>query len=163
MKRLNTLLSLGTLLLLTAAAALAFLNWPALSAPATWQLGFAEVQAPVGAAFLLLAGVLFVPLVVAYLGHVIGTMIETRRTLLEVQRLQKLADQAEASRIDGLRDLIGQEFSRLHARLDALPTGEPGMGSARPPGLAVLSEVATSEAPVAAAPAKALSRWFRAA
>jgi membrane protein implicated in regulation of membrane protease activity len=61
MQRLNNLLTLGALLLLTAAVALAILNWPALSAAATWQLGFTEVQWPVCAVMLLLAAALFAP------------------------------------------------------------------------------------------------------
>jgi len=160
MKRLNKLLALGTLLLLAAVVALAILNWPALTAEATWQLGFAEVRWPLGAAIVLLAAVLFAPLVVAYLRHLIGTMIETRRMLLEVQRLQKLADQAEASRIDGLRELIGREFGRLHARLDTPPTGGPGTDSGTSPGLAAHGEGPAGEAPVAGARATALGRWF---
>lgn len=163
MKQVNSLLALGTLLLLAAVVALAVLNWPVLSASAPWQLGFTEVQWPVGAVILLLAAVLFVPLLLAYLRHVIGTMIETRRMLLEVQRLQKLADQSEASRIDGLRELIGREFSRVHSRLDALPTGGPGTEGAAPPGSATLSVGAAGDAPVAAARVTALSRWFRSA
>ncbi|MEO8056867.1 MAG: LapA family protein [Burkholderiales bacterium] len=160
MKRFNTLLVLVTLLLLTAVAALAVLNWPTLSAAATWQLGFTEVEWPVGTAFLLLAAVLFAPLAVAYLRHVIGTMIETRRMLIEVQRLQKLADQAEASRIEGLRELISREFGRVHARLDALPTAEADMSSGITPVYGIVDE---GKAPVAAAPTTALGRWFRAA
>jgi len=100
---------------------------------------------------------------VAYLRHVIGTMIETRRMLLEVQRLQKLADQAEASRIDGLRELVGREFSRLHARLDASPAGGTGAQGSRPPGPAPLDEASANEAPAAGPRATALGRWFRAA
>jgi hypothetical protein len=66
-KRISHLLALGTLLL-TAVAALAVLNWPALSAAATWQLGFTEVRWPLGAVIPLRAAVLFAPLVVACLG-----------------------------------------------------------------------------------------------
>lgn len=125
MKPLNRFLALAAVLILAAAVALAVLNWAALSAVETWQLGFTEVQWPVGAMILLLAVAAFVPLAVAYLRNVIETMIDTRRMLRDVQRLQKLADLAEASRIDGLRELVDREFSRVHARLDTLRTGGP--------------------------------------
>jgi len=165
MKRLNGLLALGTLVLLTAVAALAILNWPALSATTTWQLGFAEAQWPVGGVVLLLAAVLFVPLLVAYLSHLIGTMIDTRRMLLEVQRLQKLADQAEASRIDGLRAHIDRGFERLHVRLDTLPTGVQGTAHDMAPG--PTATISTTADPAGDSPsnsrAVARSHWFKAA
>jgi len=163
MKQLNKLLTLAALLLLTAVAALAVLNWPALNAAATWQLGFTEVQWPLGVVILLLAALLFAPLMVSYLSHAIGTMIETRRMVADVQRLQKLADQAEASRIDGLRELISHEFNRLQARLDALPTGAPGTDGAKPPGNIDSSESSAGQAPVDGQRTTPLSHWFRAA
>jgi len=163
MKAYRGLLALGTLVLLSAAAALAILNGPALTAMATWQLGFAEVQLPVGGVILLLAAVLLVPLLLAYLGHLIGTMIDTRRMLLEVQRLQKLADQAEASRIDGLRGHIDLGFERLHARLDTLPSSVPGAADDRAPTPLALMAGPAADAPPSNPRATALSRWLRAA
>lgn len=160
MKPAHSVLALMTLLLLAAVTAAAVLNWPALATETTWHLGFADVQWPLGAAVLLLAAVLCAPLAAAYLGHVIGTMIDTRRLLQDLQRLQKLADQAEASRIDGLRDLIGREFNRLHARLDIMPTDGPGTGHGEPSDAVILREDAAAAAPATGTRANALGRWF---
>lgn len=163
MKYVNGLIALCTLLLLIAVAALAVLNEPALSAMVTWQLGFAEVEWSVGSVILLLTAALFTPLLVAYLRHRIGTMIGTRRMLLEVQRLQKLADQAEESRIDGLRAHIDREFERLHARLDRLPTGLPDTTLDIAPGPLAVTPSLDGDSSPPRSRAKALSHWFRAA
>ncbi len=158
MKQLHSLFTLLALLLLAAAAALTVMNWPALNTMASWQLGFTEVQLPVGAVILVLAALLFAPLVLAYLRLALGSLIDTRRMVADVQRLQTLADQAEASRIDGLRDFIGREFNRLQARLDSLPTdaGQAPEASSR-------GELVLAQTPVASPRATALGRWFQAA
>lgn len=161
MNRFKNLLTLVALLLLSAVVALAILNWPALNAVVTWHLGFTEVQWPIGAAMLLLAAGLFVPLAMAHLRHVIGTIIDTRRMVADVRRLQKLADQAEASRIEALREYIGSEFGRLQARLDAWPIGGQGADARMPNGPAGLGDAIVGEARVVSPRATALSRWFR--
>lgn len=153
MKGAMTLRSVFALLLLATVALLVVLNWPALMAMATWQLGFAEVQLPVGAAMLLLT----TPLLLIYLGQRIGSVIETRRLLHNVQRLQKLADQAEASRIEGLRELIAGEFGRLNRRIDALMASADG----RPASAFSAVETAVPDTPAPRARVTGVSRWFR--
>ena len=49
-----------------------------------------------------------------------GKWDEAEKLLKEVQRLQALADQAEASRMESLNHLVVTEFRQLNRRLDAL-------------------------------------------
>ena len=98
-------------------ALLAALNWGTLMAPAPLNLLVAEVQAPVGVVMLALAGVLVGLFFVASLRNQIASLLETRRLLKEIQRVQELADKAEASRIEKLQRSITEEFRRLDERL----------------------------------------------
>ena len=43
--------------------------------------------------------------------------METRKLLKEIQRVQELADKAEASRIENLHQLISTEFRLLNERM----------------------------------------------
>ena len=96
MKRVSNLLAWGAVAVV---AALSALNWPTLMAPAPLDLVVAQVQAPLGVVMLGLAAVLVALFFVAYLRNQIGSLLETRKLLKEVQRAHDLADQAEASRI----------------------------------------------------------------
>lgn len=118
-------------------AALAALNWPALLAPTTINVGFSEVESPLG---LLLLGLLGVPLAlcfVASLHQQISVLMEARDLLKVVQRAHELADKAEASRVEGLRQLVTDQFRVIDERLDSLGAA-PSVGRytpARPNGL----------------------------
>lgn len=114
MNRVSNLLAWGAVAVV---AALSALNWPTLMAPAPLDLVVAQVQAPLGVVMLGLAAVLVALFFVAYLRNQIGSLIETRRLLKEVQRAHDLADQAEASRIENLHRLIATEFRLLNERL----------------------------------------------
>lgn len=130
MKRLSIFLALGAAILV---AALAVLNWSALMAPATVDLVVTQVQLPLGAALLGVAGVLVALFYVAYLSNQIGSLLETRKLLQEIHRVQSLADKAEASRLESLRQLIATEFRLLNERLTAEQTArgeQPGTGAA---------------------------------
>lgn len=122
MKRLSTWLPW---LVTALVAGLAALNWGTLTAAAPLDLVFAQVQAPLGVVLLGLAAVLVALFFVAHLRTQIGSLLENRRLLKEIQRVQALADQAEASRIDSLKLLITNEFKLLNERLGAAtsPTG----------------------------------------
>ncbi|MFZ2651316.1 MAG: LapA family protein [Burkholderiaceae bacterium] len=98
-------------------AVLAAVNWTTLMAAAPLNLVVAEVQAPLGVVLLAMAVALAAVFLVAYLRHQIGSLLEARRLLKEIQRVQQLADQAEASRIESLRQLITAEFRRLDERM----------------------------------------------
>jgi uncharacterized integral membrane protein len=128
MKRVSNLLAWGAVAVV---AALSALNWPTLMAPAPLDLVVAQVQAPLGVVMLGLAAVLVALFFVAYLRNQIGSLLETRKLLKEVQRAHDLADQAEASRIENLHRLISTEFRLLNDRLGAIvAVAEPVSGPA---------------------------------
>lgn len=112
-------------------AALAALNWSTLMAPALVNLVIYEIQLPLGVVMLGLAGGVAALFFVAYLQQQISSLRETRRLLKEIQRVQDLADKAEASRIEGLQQMVAHEFKQLNGRLgpllDARAGGATGM------------------------------------
>lgn len=114
MKNFSNLLAWGATALI---AALAALNWGTLMADAPLNLLVAQIDAPLGVIMLALSGVMAAAFVFAYLHNHIGSLLETRKLLKEVQRAHDLADKAEASRIDALHKLITQEFQQLNQRL----------------------------------------------
>lgn len=117
MQRLSNWLAWGVV---TLVAILAVLNWQTLMTPAPIDLLLLRVDAPLGVAMLGLTAVLAVLFFVATLRNQIGSLLESRKLLKEVQRLQTLADQAEASRIQNLHQLIATEFRLLNERLNTL-------------------------------------------
>lgn len=114
MKRVINLLAWSALAVV---AALSVLNWTTLTAQAPLDLLVAQIQAPLGVVLLGMAGVLVVLFFVAYLRSQVETLLETRKLLREVQRVQGLADKAEESRIKKLHQLITSEFRLLNERL----------------------------------------------
>jgi uncharacterized integral membrane protein len=99
---------------------LAVLNWGTLKMPATIDLLVMRINAPLGVVMLALTGVLIAFFLVATLGNQIGSLLETRKLLKEVQRLQTVADQTEASRMQTLQKLMTSEFQLLNERFDKL-------------------------------------------
>jgi Na+-transporting methylmalonyl-CoA/oxaloacetate decarboxylase gamma subunit len=77
------------------------------------------VQAPLGVVMLGLTAVLVALFLVAYLRNQISALIETRRLLKEIQRVQDLATKADESRIENLHRLIATEFRLLNERLNS--------------------------------------------
>lgn len=124
MRRMSNLLAWGAVVII---AALIVLNWPTLMIAAPLNLVVAEIQAPLGVVMLGLAAFLVGLFFIAYLQNLIGSLLETRRLLKEVQRVQDLADKAEASRVDNLHQLIATEFRLLNQRLG------PVLDTPRPP------------------------------
>lgn len=116
MKRVSNLLAWGTLAIV---AALCILNWHTLMVPAPLDLVLWQVQAPLGAVLLAVAGVLMVFFLLAYLNNQVSSLMESRKLLKEIQRVQGLADKAEASRIENLHQLISTEFRLLNERMGA--------------------------------------------
>jgi len=117
MRRLSNLLAWGALAIV---AALVVLNWPTLMIPAPLNLGVAQFDAPLGVVMLAVAAVLLALFLLAYLLNQIGALLETRRLLREIQRVQDLADKAEASRIENLHQLIATEFRLLNERFSSI-------------------------------------------
>ncbi len=103
-----------------AVAAIAALNWSLLSRLETVNLGVVDVQLPLGLTLLAVAAVLAALFFVASLQQTIGSLLETRKLLRDMQRVQELADKAELSRLESLQQSMNDEFTRVHQRLDAL-------------------------------------------
>ena len=123
--------SIVLLLTTLAIAALAALNWAALSAPASVSLGVASIEAPLGLIMLgltTLLGAVFL----AYVFYLHSSvMLEARRHNKEMTAQRELADKAEASRFTELRVLLEaqqqqelaaqkESAAALSARLDQL-------------------------------------------
>ena len=116
--------TLVLLLIVAATAALAVLNWTALSEPSPISLGVTTVDAPLGLIMLgltVLLGVFFIAYVLSLQGSV---LLDTRRHTKEMRAQRELADKAEASRFTELRAFLENQHqqtqSQLMARLDAL-------------------------------------------
>ncbi len=117
MNRILNLLAWGAVVVI---AALAVLNWSTLTAPAPLDLVIAQVQAPLGVVLLGVTAVLAAMFLVASLQNQIGSLLETRRLLKEIKRVQDLADKAEASRVESLHEHMATEFRQLNERIASL-------------------------------------------
>jgi uncharacterized integral membrane protein len=119
-KRISTIAAWGAAALV---AALAALNWTTLMAPAPLDLVVVQIKAPLGVVLLGVAVVLAALFFLASLRTEIGSLMECRRLHREIQRLQGLADMAEATRVGDLQMLVSTQFRLLNERLDtaALP------------------------------------------
>jgi Na+-transporting methylmalonyl-CoA/oxaloacetate decarboxylase gamma subunit len=97
-------------------AALAALNWGALSAPTDVWLGFMTVSAPLGLIMLGLTVVLatFFLVYVLYLHS--SVLLDTKRHTKEMQVQRDLADKAEASRFTELRNFLEAQENKHMAR-----------------------------------------------
>jgi uncharacterized integral membrane protein len=116
MKRISNVLAWSVAVLVAVFAAI---NWSTLMADAPLNLLVMQVQAPLGVVLLALAAVLSGLFALASLRSQIGSLLESRRLLKEIQRAHDLADKAEASRVESLQRLITGEFQRLNDRLTA--------------------------------------------
>lgn len=108
--------SLTLVLAFVLLAAFAGLNWPAMAAPSTLSLGFADVSAPLGMVMLVFTAAisgLFVVYIVLLQASVI---VESRRLTKEVKTQRELADTAEASRFTELRTLLEAELRRIESQ-----------------------------------------------
>ena len=118
-------------LIVLATAAMAALNWGALSAPSTINFGVTTMEAPLGLIMLGLTTAL-VAVFVAYVVYLHSSvMLEARRHNKEMSAQRELADKAEASRFTELRNYLDtqrqqstaadtQAHTALLARLEQL-------------------------------------------
>ncbi|MBB6562020.1 Mg2+/citrate symporter [Acidovorax soli] len=118
--------SIVLVLTMLAIAALAVLNWGALSAPVAVSLGVTTLEAPLGLVMLGLTALLAI-VGVAYVLSLQGSvLLETRRHTKELQAQRELADKAEASRFTELRSFLEAQHQQMHAallaRIDHLET-----------------------------------------
>ena len=108
------------ILVMVLIAAFSALNWSVLMAPTDLSLGFGAVKAPLG---LIMLG-LIVALAAVFLIYIVvlqaGMMSESRRVAKELKAQRELADKAEASRFDELRQLHSADQQSLLARIDQL-------------------------------------------
>lgn len=89
-------------------------NWNTLTTPTQLSFLFFEAQGPAGLIFLGVT-LVFVALFTSYALILRTTMLmEARRYAQELEAQRKLADSAETSRIEQLREQITLEFARLH-------------------------------------------------
>lgn len=108
------------ILVMALIAVFSALNWSVLMAPTDLSLGFGAVKAPLG---LIMLG-LIVALAAVFLIYIVvlqaGMMSESRRVAKELKAQRELADKAEASRFDELRQLHSADQQSLLARIDQL-------------------------------------------
>ena len=96
------------------------LNWTALTAPTSLNLLVAQVYAPLGVILLGLTGVFVALFFIATLYTRVAGLLESRRMLKELQRVQEMADKAESSRMASMHQMISTEFRQLNERLTRL-------------------------------------------
>ncbi len=104
------------LVVVAALAALALLNWPALSAVTTVSLGVSQVQAPLGLMLLALTAVLGLLFIVNIVMQQARAVAEGRRYAKELAAQRDLADRAEASRFSELRAFLEGELRRIETQ-----------------------------------------------
>ena len=99
-------------------AAFVALNLDEFSRPAMLFLGYTSVPAPLGLVMLalLLVALLVFIMLSAYAKGIY--MLESRRTARELTAQRELADKAEASRLNALRDELGERLVRLQHALE---------------------------------------------
>lgn len=108
--------ALAIALALALLAAFALLNWTAFTAPTSLNLGFANLDAPLGLIMLIVTGVVSGLFLVYILFQQAGVILESRRTAKELKGHRELADKAEASRFTELRTFLEAELRRIEAQ-----------------------------------------------
>ena len=111
--------TLSITLVLIVLAAFALLNWAAFTAPTALNLGFTEVQAPLGLIMLVATGLLSALFLIYIVLQQAGVIIEARRYAKELKAHRELADKAEASRFTELRAYLEAELRRVEAQGNA--------------------------------------------
>ncbi|MDP1790614.1 MAG: LapA family protein, partial [Methylibium sp.] len=80
------------------------------------NLGFAEVNAPLGLIMLVVSGVLVGLFLVYLVFQQAGVIMEARRYAKELKSHRELADTAEASRFTELRSFLDGELRKIEAQ-----------------------------------------------
>ncbi len=126
-------MSLRTVLLglvLALIALFAALNWPAIVAPTDVFLLFAHAQAPLGLVLLTLLAVQAVAFLTYIAVMQAQRLTDTRRLVQEAREQRELAEKAEASRYNELRQWLKQELSTLRQDVSTV-AGEVGAQTRR--------------------------------
>jgi uncharacterized integral membrane protein len=116
--RFRTMLLIALILLLAGFVAL---NFDAVMQMTNLNLGFAEIQAPLGLVMLGLLVVMFAIFLIALLFFQASHAVELRRVTKEATEQRHLADKAEASRFTELREFLKVELQKTAER-DAVLT-----------------------------------------
>ena len=112
--KLRTLL---LLLVLLAIVLFAALHWTVFTTPANLSLLVATIEAPLGVIMLGLLALL-TGLFVIFAGYMqTSTLLEARQQTKALEAQRKLADQAEASRITEMQNLLNSALLRLEQQL----------------------------------------------
>jgi uncharacterized integral membrane protein len=98
----------------------AALNWQTFAQPAPLDLLVAQVDAPLGMVMLLLLGAVTVLYMLLLARVEIAAMLESGRLAKELERVRRLADSSEESRIQALREHLDDELSRLQKAVTGL-------------------------------------------
>jgi uncharacterized integral membrane protein len=116
--------SIIVVVLLVCAALFAILNWTAFSASTTIDLAVMQIEAPLGV--IMLSFVVLLSLVyLALLARIEAlALVESRKQGRELERLRKLADGAQDSRLQELANQIAVEFEFLRESLERLGAGK---------------------------------------
>ncbi len=97
-------------------AAFASLNWAAMAASVSLNLGFVDVSGPLGMVMLVFTAVISGLFIVYIVLLQAGVILDARRLTKEVQAQRALADTAEASRFTELRLVLEGELRRIEAQ-----------------------------------------------
>lgn len=90
----------------------AALNWAAFNAVTELSLGFTTIQAPLGLIMLGIAGMLLILFLLYALYLQTTYLMESRRYSKELEASRELADKAEGSRFNELRNFLDAEMQR---------------------------------------------------
>lgn len=96
------------------------LNWSALTAVTSLNVGVTQVEAPLGGVLLAFTAVFVALFLLATLYSRIASLVESRGLHKKLRLAQEVADQAEASRLESLQQLMLTEFRKLNERIDTL-------------------------------------------
>jgi uncharacterized integral membrane protein len=99
---------------------LVLINWSVIAQRTELNLIFATVQAPLGVLLVLIAAAI---LVTDFAVHSMSRLTwarERRELAAQIEQQRVRADQAEESRIRGLRELMEREMAAVRSRLDEL-------------------------------------------
>jgi len=104
------------IVILALVALFAAVNWTTFTTPNTLSLIYTDFQAPLG---LVMLGVV-VLLTAVFLFYILAMqtsiMLESRRLSRQLEQQRNLADQAEQSRLTGLRQYLADEIEQLNRR-----------------------------------------------
>lgn len=110
---LRTLLLIAVILLIAGFVAL---NFDAILQPTALNLGFSEVQAPLGLVMLGMVAAVIVIFLLALVFFQTSHLMEVRRITREANEQRQLADKAEASRFTELREFLRTEMQATAKR-----------------------------------------------